>query len=146
MGMLNYTTTKSVDVTVGEITKLLAKNGVASVSTRYSEVGEANGLAFALRSPHGMRDFHLPVNVAGVHSILKGDPKAKAKGPRYLTREHAERVAWRVVKDWIEAQLALIDAAMASLDEVMLPYLIVNPDGTTLYQNYAAREAAALES
>jgi len=32
---------------------------------------------------------------------------------KYRTREHAARVAWRICKDWIEAQLAIVDAEMA---------------------------------
>jgi hypothetical protein len=51
---------------------------------------------------------------------------------RYQTREHAADVAWRVVLNWLEAQLALIAADMAKLDQVMLPYLAV--DGGTLYE------------
>jgi hypothetical protein len=146
MATLNYTTTKSVDQTVGDISKLLSTRGVASISTRYSESGSASGLSFSLRTPHGERTFAIEVNAAGVHALLRKDPKAKARGPRFLTLAHAERVAWRVLKDWLEAQLALIDASMASLDQVMLPYLVVRDDGQTLYEGYREREQLALEA
>jgi hypothetical protein len=46
---------------------------------------------------------------------------------------HASKVAWRVIKDWLAAQIALIESEMATLDEVMLPYLIVGPDKQSLY-------------
>jgi hypothetical protein len=52
-------------------------------------------------------------------------------------------VAWRVVKDWLEANLALVAAQMATIDEVMLPYLHVDGD-RTLWQAYREREQAAL--
>lgn len=146
MPTLNYTTNKTVDITVGELSKLLARRGVASISTQYSESGSPNGLAFELRTPHGLRAFHLAVNVDGVHALLRDDPKVKRAGPRFTTREHAERVGWRVVKDWLEAQLALIDADMATLDQVMLPYLVVDQDGRTLYESYREREQVALEA
>lgn len=146
MATLNYTTTKTVDQTVGEITKLLATRGVASISTRFSEAGSASGMSFALRTPHGERTFSIDVPAAGVHAVLRKDPKAKARGPRFLTLAHAERVAWRVLKDWLEAQLALVDAEMATLDQAMLPYLVVRPDGQTLYGSYREREQAALEA
>lgn len=55
----------------------------------------------------------------------------------------AANVAWRVVKDWLEANLALIAAQMATLDEVMLPYLHVD-EGRTLWQAYRERESLAL--
>lgn len=43
---------------------------------------------------------------------------------------------WRVIKDWLEAQIALIDAGMVEAEQVMLPYLIVDETGQTLYQRY----------
>lgn len=144
MPTLNYTTTKTVDTTVGELSKLLARRGVASISTRYSEDGTAAGLAFELRTPHGLRGFVLTVNVDGVWALLRDDPKVRQRGPKFLTREHAERVAWRVVRDWLEAQLALIDADMATLDQIMLPYLVIDQNGRTLYESYREREQAAL--
>jgi len=54
---------------------------------------------------------------------------------RYATPEHAERVAWRIVKDWLEAQLAIIRTEMATLDQVMLPYMRAD-DGRTVYELY----------
>ena len=144
MPTLNYTTTKNVDATVGEITKMLASGGVASISTMYSETGTADGLGFTLRTPHGPREFQLRVNVDGVHALLANDPKVRKRGPQYVLRAHAERVAWRIVRDWLEAQLALIDAEMATLDQVMLPYLVIDASGMTLYQRYVEREQAAI--
>lgn len=48
-------------------------------------------------------------------------------------------------KDWLEANLALIDAQMATLTEVMLPYLVVDAD-RTLWEAYREREQAAIEA
>ena len=50
-----------------------------------------------------------------------------------------------VVKDWIEAVLALIEARMVTIDEVMLPYLKVDQE-RTLWQAYQEREQAALDA
>ena len=61
--------------------------------------------------------------------------------PRYSTPEHAERVAWRIVKDWLEAQLAIIRTEMVTLDQVMLPYM-VGDEGHTVYELYRDRQLA----
>jgi len=45
-------------------------------------------------------------------------------------------VAWRVVKDWIEAQLALLETKMVTLPQLFLPYA-VTADGSTLYERIA---------
>lgn len=145
MATLNYTTTVNVDRTVGEVTKILAKAGAARVSTDYDQRGRAVGIGFMLTTPHGSREFTLAVDIEGVHELLRRDPAVQKRGVSFTTVSHAERVAWRVVKDWLEAQLALIAANMASLDQVMLPFLVVANDGSTLYDAYRARETAALE-
>jgi hypothetical protein len=142
MPILNYTTTISADKTASEIGRTLAKGGAASVSTMYDE-GRPVGVGFSLATPHGDRHFRLPVNVDGVHAALSRDRSVPA---RYQVPAQAERVAWRIVKDWIEAQVALVQAQMATLDEVMLPYLLEGGSGRTLYQVYVANEHAALEA
>jgi hypothetical protein len=139
---LNYTTKIAAKRTAGECLDLLAEAGAHAVSVTYAD-RVPSGLAFRLDTAAGRRDFSLPVDVGGVHSLLlKIDREGGwAAGERpvrtrtYTTRAHAVDVAWRVVRDWLEAQLALIAAQMATLDQVMLPYLEVDP-GTTLYQRY----------
>lgn len=147
---LNYTTKIPVTQTVGECQAILAAAGASSAQI-YFEEGQPAGLGFSLKTPHGVRDFTLPVNIEGMQRVLDaaerdGDfASLRKKQGAFATREHAARVAWRVVKDWLEANLALIAAQMATLTEVMLPYLHVDED-RTLWQAYEAREQAALEA
>lgn len=47
----------------------------------------------------------------------------------------AERIAWRNVKDWIAAQVALVEAEQATMDELFLPKLVGKND-LTLYQTF----------
>jgi hypothetical protein len=151
MGTLNYTTTVPANRTIGDMQALLAGHGAAAVAVRYID-GKPIGLTFTLSTPHGPRHFTLPVNVPAVHRLLieqdrtgKLTAAAKRKKGSFSTPEHAERVAWRVAKDWLEAQLALIEAAMATLDQVMLPYLHVDGE-LTLYDAYRDSEQRALPS
>lgn len=142
-GPLNYSTVIPAARTIGECQEILAGAGAAAVAVQY-ENREPVGLSFRITTPRGLRDFSLPVNVAGVHKLLNEAHRAgklsRAGGrdpATFTTRKHAAAVAWRVVKDWIEAQVALIDAEMATLDQVMLPYLQVGED-RTLYQAFAS--------
>lgn len=150
MPALNYTTQIPADRSLSECQRLLGTHGAAAVAVHYDVEGRADGMSFTLRTPHGERAFTLPVDVGAMHRLLlaqrsAGKLKSHAKGgvAALTTTAHAERVAWRVVKDWLEAQLALIDAQMATLDQVMLPYLRVDAE-RTLYQAYEQREQAAL--
>jgi len=147
---LNYTTTIAASRTAGECQSILAAAGAASVATHF-EGGQPSGLSFTLKTPHGVRAFTLPVNVEGVQRVLRKAEKdgkfaGARKGPgHFSSREHAARVAWRVAKDWLEANLALIEAEMASLETVMLPYLHVDGE-RTLWQAYQDNERAAIEA
>lgn len=54
--------------------------------------------------------------------------------------QQAERVAWRIIKDWIEAQMAIIEAQLASMDEVFFPYMLDSAGQKTLYEAYCERQ------
>jgi hypothetical protein len=90
---------------------------------------------FRLMTAHGPIFFRLPANIQGVHKALERDPKVPG---RLKTREHAARVAWRICKDWVEAQLAMVEAEMADMVEVFLPYAQTE-SGETLYEVVKAR-------
>jgi len=134
MALLNYTTTVAPNRTLGQITDRLVKHGATQVLGEY-DAGSITGIAFAVTGPTGMQRYRLPLNVSAVEKVLGADRNV----PRRLkTRDQAERVAWRILKDWIEAQLAIVETQMVSLDQVMLPYLLVQ--GGTLYDLYASRQ------
>lgn len=132
MGIANYTTSVPVGVSVGHIMKLLTKAGASTVTQEMEPGGVIVGVQFGIETEFGWRPFRLPVRIEGVHETLKRDKVP----PRYRTREHAARVAWRIAHDWLRAQLALIDAGMTSLPEVMFPYVMLDAN-TTAYERYA---------
>lgn len=96
----------------------------------------ASGLTFNLTTKYGPQLFTLPVDIAAVQAVLM---RQRTTGGMSLAKlrswEQAERVAWRVALAWLEAQLALVKVQMATIDQVMLPYLHVGPD-KTLYAAY----------
>lgn len=150
--LLNYTSTKPVWETVGEIQGLLAKHGATHVMTKYAENGGGaiTGIAFVVPTEHGPRQFELPVQVEGVQQRLLEIYNATPSGQGMKKRggkpdgDRARIVAWRILKDWLEAQLALVEIGMAQVDQVMLPYMHIDDKGTTLYQRYALH-AGSLE-
>lgn len=138
--VLNYTTKIATEKTIGEVQKLLAANGATRVAIDY-DAGSASGVTFALTTPHGPRAFTLPVDVDAMETLLSTlKPSGGIALKVFRSREHAERVAWRVIKDWLAAQLTLVQTRMASIDQVMLPYLHADQSGRTLYAAYRDRE------
>ena len=137
MPVLNHTTAVPVAKTMAEMQTMLAKAGATAVAVMYAD-GEPSGMSFQLSTPSGVRTFTLPVDVAAVQALLIAQKRTTSRVDARPAQ--AERVAWRIVKDWLAAQLALIDAQMATLDEVMLPYLLVAPD-RTLREQWRDHEA-----
>lgn len=134
--LLNYTTQIAATKTAAEMQAALAKAGASHVSVEYGN-GHPIGLSFNIETPHGPRMFNLPVRPASVAKVLKNERVPQ----KYWTPEQAERVAWRILKDWLLAQLAIVTTEMVSLDEVMLPYM-TDAIGRTVYDLYASRQLA----
>lgn len=130
MKLKNYSTKISVEKTVGEIQAMLAARGVNSVRLDYQN-GRPFALSFTLDVKSRPVRFQLPARWTAVYRILEKD-QSIPKGLR--TRDQAMRVGWRIVKSWLEAQLAIVDVGMADMAEVFLPYAVSEEHGRTLYQ------------
>ena len=143
-GPLNYTTTIDPHKTAAECVAMLARHGAGRISMDLKD-GLPAGLAFGIETPAGMRFFLLPANPEGVYAALGKAYRERRIPQRYYDREQAQRTAWRVLKDWLEAQLALIEAQVVEMEQVMLPYLVVDDTGETLYQRYIEHGRKALE-
>ena len=44
-----------------------------------------------------------------------------------------QRVAWRIVHDWLRVQVALAQIGLVTMEQVMLPYAVTG-DGRTLFE------------
>lgn len=128
MAIKNYTTTVDVYKSLGEIQGALASHGARKIMVDYDEKGGPIGVTFGIETPVGARAFCLPANVEGVKAVF-AQQKVKAQAGQ------AERTAWRNIRDWIMAQMAIIEAGQVQMDEVFLPYL-TDGKGQTLYQLY----------
>lgn len=136
MPIANYTTSVAATSSVAAIIKMLAREGASSITQDLGPGGMIQGLSFEVTTEFGVVNYQLPVRVDGVRATLKRD----GVQPRYQTLEHATRVSWRIAHDWLRAQLALIDAGMVSLPEIMLPYALVAP-GTTVFDQFVANRS-----
>lgn len=138
MPLLNYTTSVPASRTIAQVQSILVKAGARQVLTEFSAGGTPTGVAFAIETPHGLRNYRLPVDVAAVTQVMRNDRETP---PRFRTPQQAERVGWRILKDWIEAQLAIVSTQMVAFDQVMLPYMSTGGE-QTVYDLYLAQQLA----
>ncbi len=140
MAILNYTTSIAADKTAMEIQTKLAKAKAQAVLSEYDDDGILCAMSFRINTKHGTVFFRMPANVEGIHRALQRDKKVPNK---LKTRQQATNVAWRILKDWVEAQLAIVEAEMAEMAEVFLPY-VQDATGKTLYKSIEERGFMAL--
>src|ERR1035441_4534579 len=111
MPLLNYTTKIDAFKTISEISQLLAKAGASAVMHDYDDNGAIVALSFKIKLNDQSIAFRLPTDWRPVLQVLE-----KQGGvPRSLqTKDQALRVAWRITKSWIEAQVAFIETMMVT--------------------------------
>lgn len=134
MAIKNYTTSIDVYKSLGEIQGALAMHGARKIMVDYDDKGQPVGVAFGIETPEGPRAFLLPANVQGVRAVFARQKVKDQNG-------QAERTAWRNVRDWVMAQMAIIEAGQVEMEEVFMPYL-TNKNGKTLFQVYKSGQLA----
>lgn len=142
--MLNYTTGIAAAKTVGEIQHLLARHGAKHVTIEYApDAPEPAAVSFVITVPLGgdVR-FRLPCEIEGVKQAMMDARVLDRKNPN----GHARRVAWRIVKDWTEAQLAMVQARQAVMAQVFMPYAVDEKSGATMYQLFEAAQQKRIAS
>jgi hypothetical protein len=140
-GPLNYTTTIDPSKSATECMGILANAGARKISIDM-EHKVPIGLSFVIATRWGDRAFDMPANIEGTYQALLRSSRASGGiPPRFASREQAARVTWRVLKDWLEVQIAMIEAGLAEIEQIMLPYVLVEPK-KTLYQAYGEQQPA----
>lgn len=143
MPIKNYTTEVDAAKTCGEISGMLAGKGARRVQVDYDEQQQPSAISFVYPVHSIPVFFQLPCNVEGVLKCLKTQ-----KGVPWSAqnKDQARRVGWRILKNWLEAQIAIVEAGAAQFAEVFLPYAM-QQDGQTMFQlfdeQYAQRALAA---
>ncbi len=132
MPIKNYTTTIDAEKSVSQIQDLLRKKGARRVLVDYDDKGRPEAVAFELElaQPEGV-SIRLPFQIRARPEAMKRCLSADLDvPPRLRTLEQARRVAWRLVYNWIDVQLAFVEAGQAEMAELMLGFaLSTHSDG-----------------
>lgn len=134
----NFSTLIAVEKTIAEIEKMLSKYGATKIMKEYDEFGSPSKLFFAIMTEHGEMPVKLPVNTDKVLDVFKlqvSDGKLPRKywGGEWAV-EQAHRVGWRIIKDWLDAQLTILQIEMVKVQEIFLPYAYDAKSDQTLFQ------------
>lgn len=124
----NYSTMVTARRSIEEIQGILVAHGAKHILMDYDH-GDPTGVAFIVATSYGDTPFRLPANIDKVQAVLN-----KQRVRSEVSRELASRVAWRILKDWIRAQMAILETEMVTIEQIFLPYMQVGEKGKTLYE------------
>lgn len=128
MPIKNYTTKVPAARSIEEIQQALVKNGATGVLYEYEKgTGRINALQFRLEMQGKDMGFSLPVNWRRFQEVLK-----RQEVKRWDDEDYCYRVAWRDIRDWVLAQMALYETMMVELPQVFLPF-VTDAKGETIY-------------
>ena len=136
--LLDYTTKVPVSRTIAQIQAKLVEHGARAVMMEYGDDGRIKALSFNVKRPNGELPIRLPIDTASTLRVLQRQAANREIPSGYAKDDHAYRVAWRIVKDWIEAQMSLLETEMVKMEEIFLPY-VITPGGQTIYEVMAGK-------
>ena len=128
----NYASTSSLNNIFADIEKSLISHGAKQVVRDYGDDGKIKSISFVVQVPSHLLGIRLPAKFDAVERIFK------EQGVKYKP-EQPYRTAWATIRDWISAQMALIDWEMVKPEEVFLPYIIMPETGKTFFETVQNR-------
>lgn len=151
MALLNYTTEVPASRSIAEILEILQNAGASAIVMQYDADKRVSEVHFRINTSFGETAFAMPANVGAVTLAINAQIKEESQKLRerkirvrripsrlYNDREQAERISWRIVKDWLEVNLAMNTIGSAKLEQVLIPFA-VDHTGKTFYQHLIER-------
>ncbi len=131
MPLLKYTTDVPVHRSIAEIQKVLIDHGARGIMCDYDDGGKIVAITFKIPIDGNTTMIRIPSDVLATQRVLEEDPKVER---RYKSREHAERVSWRIIADWVAVQMAILETKMVKMEQVFLPYMVTG-NGETVFEH-----------
>lgn len=135
--LLMESTTIDPGRTAAEIISVLVAAGANQINQSF-EAGKITGIRWTFRIGGEDVLFDMPARIEPVFKIFR---KRRigwvSERDEQLLRQKAERVAWRQLLRWVQAQVAMIQTGMVRAEEVFLPYLFDPVRNQTLFESMA---------
>jgi len=122
----NYTSKVPVSQTIARIESVLIRVGVNGITKEYGPQSEIVALTFHIALGETRVAIRLPANREQALNALWEDYKETHPNGRMNRKdfaEQAERTAWKLMQDWCEVQLSLIQVKQAEFLQVFMPYV-----------------------
>lgn len=125
MAIKNYTSEVPAERSISNIEHRLAQAGASHIAKFYTEDGSARplGMFFQIKVDGIPMSFKLPAKTNNVFDYLKLQRKrVPTKAQEESIRKQADRTAWKILYEWIDIQVSMIELDQAEPIEIFLPY------------------------
>jgi len=145
--MRNYTTKIPTEKTILEIESILIKFGAGGIMKEY-QGSRVSAIIFYITYDNQKIPFKIPMSLEKSRKVII-DLVNEGKLPRKFLNEplrsqQGERVTWRIIKDWIDSQLSLLELNFAESIEILLPYIYNQESKQTIYQMFMQNKSKFL--
>ena len=136
----NYLSDMPVKDSLGMIHEALAAHGARRILNDYGERGQITAISFEIIVNGQSLAFTLPNRFERVMSLVEAAWREMGKSlAGDALREQALKTSWANIRDWVLAQMALIDSQVVKTEEVFFPYLL-EEGGQTAYERFEQRQ------
>lgn len=134
----------SAQSSAAEIQKILMEFGASRVMQEFKD-RKITGLSFILELQGRPIPFSMPIRTDALFKLIqKTRPYNNRERYEDYDRERAERIAWRQLLRWLQAQLAFVQTGQVEAGEVLMAFIKVS--GKTMFQQMIESNFLALES
>jgi hypothetical protein len=133
MNLKNYTSTVPASTSMARIMKSLVEAGATDISMKYADqICTAITFRMVIAGQMPMF-FQLPAKIDPCFKVLYAEVKRPQPDTKKRIREQAERTAWKIVSDWVDIQLSMIQLEQAEPLQVFLPFVYDPEKEITFY-------------
>lgn len=149
MPLKNYTSQTPASRSIASIEQRLARFGARQIMKEYDGEGRCEKISFMLEERRGDRVipvfYKLPAQLAACQERMLQDlsPRAKDETRKKIPIQ-AERTAWKILDDWVGAQLAMVELAQVEIQQIMLPYAYDPASDKTVWDRVKEKGIAGL--
>lgn len=139
MTIQNYTSQVSAARSIGLIEAKLAASGATQILKEYTTEGKVLSIAFSKNINGTEVFFKLPAKVAECETILRARISRPRQGTLNKFAGQAERTAWKIILDWVNNQMAMLELRQAEYLQLFLPYVFDTATKQTYYEIVKAK-------
>ena len=128
----------AADKSIGLIEKKLVENGATDNPKSYDPQGTLYSMQFRRLANGRFISYELPANIMGVYHYLNSQRKGRVTElQKKSDMEQAQRTAWKLIYEWVDMQMTMVNLQQMEFEQIFLPQMIVageNGTGKTTYQ------------